>query len=74
MPGRPVAVLGIERVQPPQEVAGRLHVPGSARSMLRRENVFYADDDPVRRVTTYIPWSIVMRGDMTGLLHDVPVE
>lgn len=42
--------------------------------MLRRENVFYADDDPVRRVTTYIPWSMVKRGDMTGLLYDVPVE
>jgi GntR family transcriptional regulator len=35
--------------------------------VLRRENVFYADDDPVHRVTTYIPWSIA-KG--TGLLQD----
>jgi len=60
-------VLGIERVQPPQDVADRLNVSGSARSVLRRENVFYADDDPVHRVTTYIPWSIA---EGTGLLQD----
>jgi GntR family transcriptional regulator len=36
-------------------------------NLLRRENVFYADDDPVHRVTTYIPWSIA-RG--TGLLKE----
>jgi GntR family transcriptional regulator len=35
--------------------------------VLRRENVFWADDDPVNRVTTYIPWSIA-KG--TGLLQD----
>ncbi len=34
---------------------------------MRRENVFYADDDPVHRVTTYIPWSIA---EGTGLLED----
>jgi drug/metabolite transporter (DMT)-like permease len=48
-------------------VADRLHVSGSTRSVLRRENVFYADDDPVHRVTTYIPWSIA---EGTGLLPD----
>jgi GntR family transcriptional regulator len=38
--------------------------------VLRRENVFYADDDPVHRVTTYIPWSIA---NGTGLLQaEVP--
>jgi hypothetical protein len=37
------------------------------KSVLRRENVFYADDDPVNRVTTYIPWTIA-KG--TGLLQD----
>jgi GntR family transcriptional regulator len=35
--------------------------------VLRRENVFYADEDPVNRVTTYIPRSIA-KG--TGLLQD----
>jgi len=35
--------------------------------VLRRENVFYADDDPVNRVTTYIRVAIA-KG--TGLLQD----
>jgi GntR family transcriptional regulator len=60
-------VLSIDRVQPPPEVAERLGVPGRTKSVLRRENVFYADDDPVERVTTYIPWAIA-KG--TGLLRD----
>jgi GntR family transcriptional regulator len=48
-------------------VAERLGVPGRTKSVLRRENVFYADDDPVNRVTTYIPW-VIAKG--TGLLQD----
>ena len=60
-------VLSIDRVQPPPEVAERLGVSAKAKSVLRRENVFYADDDPVNRVTTYIPWSIA-KG--SGLLQD----
>jgi GntR family transcriptional regulator len=63
-------VLSIDRVQPPPDVAERLGVSAKAKSVLRRENVSYADDDPVNRVTTYIPWSIA-RG--TGLgLDEVP--
>ncbi len=63
-------VLGIDRVQPPPEVAERLGVSARTKSVLRRENVFYADDDPVHRVSTYIPWSMA-RG--TGLLQaEVP--
>jgi GntR family transcriptional regulator len=61
-------VLSIDRVQPPSEVAERLGVSGKTKSVLRRENVFYADDDPVERVTTYVPWTIA-KG--TGLLRDV---
>ncbi len=60
-------VLSIDRVQPPPEVAERLKVPAEAESVLRRENVFYADDDPVNRVTTYIPWDIA---EGTGLLEE----
>jgi GntR family transcriptional regulator len=60
-------VLSIERVQPPPEVAERLKVSPKTKSVLRRENVFYADDDPVHRVTTYIPWPIA---EGTGLLQD----
>ncbi len=60
-------VLSIDRVQPPPDVAERLGVSVRAKSVLRRENVFYADEDPVNRVTTYIPWPIA-KG--TGLLRD----
>lgn len=60
-------VLSIDRIQPPPEVAERLGVSPKTMSVLRRENVFYADDDPMHRVTTYIPWSIA-KG--TGLLQD----
>ena len=61
---------GIDRGATPSEVANRLGVSAKARSVLRRENVFYADDDPVHRATTYIPWSIA-KG--TGLLQgEVP--
>ena len=60
-------VLSIDRVQSPSDVAERLGVPQEAGTVLRRENVFYADDDPVERVTTYIPWTIA---EGTGLLQD----
>jgi len=63
-------VLSIDRVQPPPDVAERLGVSATAKSVLRRENIFWADDDPVIRVITYIPWPIA-KG--TGLLQpDVP--
>ncbi len=60
-------VLGSDRIQPPPEVAERLNVSAQTKSVLRRENVFYADADPVHRVTTYIPWTIA---EGTGLLQD----
>lgn len=63
-------VLSIERVTPAPEIADRLHVSAKTKSVLCRENVFYADDDPVHRVTTYIPWHIAQG---TGLLKaEVP--
>jgi GntR family transcriptional regulator len=60
-------VLSIDRVQPPTDVADRLQVDARTKSVLRRENVFYADQDPVHRVTTYIPWPIA---EGTGLLQE----
>ncbi|WP_406341430.1 GntR family transcriptional regulator [Streptomyces sp. NBC_00648] len=63
-------VLGIERIKPSRDVAQRLNVSASTKSVLRRENVFYADDDPVYRVTTWIPWAIAQG---TGLVQpEVP--
>ena len=40
-------VLSIERIVPPPAVADRLQVSADTASVLRRENVFWADDDPV---------------------------
>ncbi len=60
-------VLSIDHVRPSSDVAERLGVSAETESVLRRENVFYADDDPVNRVTTYIPWSIA---EGTGLLQE----
>lgn len=60
-------VLSISRVQPPPDVAEHLNISGEGESALRRENVFYADADPVHRVTTYIPWPIA---EGTGLLQE----
>jgi GntR family transcriptional regulator len=59
-------VLSIDRDQPEPHVAARLAVDPDSASVLRRENVFYADDDPVQRVTTLIPWTIA---EGTGLLQ-----
>jgi len=58
-------VLGVERIKPSQELAGRLNVSVGSKTVLRRENVFYADDDPVYRVTTWIPWSIAKGTTLT---------
>jgi GntR family transcriptional regulator len=51
-------VLEIARIVPPKEVVRQLLVPGNEESALVRENIFFADVDPVHRVTTYIPWEI----------------
>jgi GntR family transcriptional regulator len=52
---------------PSERATVSVGISAKTKSVLRRENVFWADDDPVNRVTTYIPWSIA-KG--TGLLQD----
>jgi GntR family transcriptional regulator len=59
-------VLSIDRIIPPEEVVRHLLVSAHERSTLVRENVFYANADPVHRVTTYIPWDIA---EGTSLLN-----
>jgi len=61
-------VLSVERSTPPADVAARLNIADDEESVLCRENVFWADADPMQRVTTWIPWSIA---EGTGLLQDV---
>lgn len=60
-------VLSVERVTPPADVATRLHLSADTPSALRRENVFWADADPIQRVTTWLPWAVA---EGTGLLRD----
>lgn len=63
-------VLSIGRRQPDQHVASTLHVTEGQESVLVRENIFWAGNDPVYRVTTWIPWQIA---DGTSLLQaDIP--
>jgi GntR family transcriptional regulator len=63
-------VLSVGRGQPPGHVASTLAVSADEESALIRENVFWAGNDPVHRVTTYIPWQIA---EGTGLLEaEVP--
>jgi GntR family transcriptional regulator len=61
------AMISIERIVPPPAVADRLQIPADTASVLRRENVFWADDDPVQRVTTYAPWKLA---EGSGLLAE----
>ncbi|WP_253888872.1 GntR family transcriptional regulator [Actinokineospora diospyrosa] len=53
-----VEVLSAEQARPPQDVADRLQVDATARSVLKRSNLYFANDEPVQVVTTYIPWVI----------------
>lgn len=53
-----VDCTSITRVAPPAEVAERLELDSDADTVIRRENWYYADDDPVQVGITYIPWDI----------------
>jgi GntR family transcriptional regulator len=52
-----VDVTSIEQVTPPFDVAERLMASPEEPSVLRRCNTYYADDEPVQVVTTYIRWA-----------------
>jgi GntR family transcriptional regulator len=52
-----VEVTSIEQVIPPFDVAERLMVSPEEPSALRRCNAYYADDEPLQVVTTYIRWA-----------------
>ena len=60
-------VLSVSRGRPPEPVAAALGIAAGEESALIRENVFWAGNDPVHRVTTYIPWQIA---EGTGLLEE----
>lgn len=57
-------VLSIKRIKPSLDIAARLDVAPRAGTVLCRENVFYADADPVQRVTIYLPWTSAQDTDL----------
>ncbi len=51
-----IEVVGISRERPSQDIAERLAVPADEESVLHRENHYFADDEPVQIVSTYLRW------------------
>jgi GntR family transcriptional regulator len=53
------ACTSITRVPPPADVAERLGLNPETDTVVRRENWYYADDEPVQLGITYAPWAEV---------------
>ncbi len=53
-----VDCTSITRVDAPTDIAERLQLSDDDRSVTRRENWYFADDEPVQVGITYIPWNI----------------
>lgn len=51
-------IATVERVVPPTAIAERLDVNTTTKSVVRRENWYFADDEPMQIGVTYIPWTI----------------
>lgn len=52
-----IDVPSILREEPPVDVAERLNVSPDERSVVHRENHYFADDEPVQIVSTFVRWS-----------------
>jgi GntR family transcriptional regulator len=52
-----VEVDSITRTVPPFEIAERLKVSPDDESVVERRNHYYADDEPIQVVTTYLRWT-----------------
>lgn len=51
-----IEVPSIAREKPPADVAERLNVTSEEESVVHRENHYFADDEPVQVVSTYLRW------------------
>ncbi|MDX3364060.1 GntR family transcriptional regulator [Streptomyces sp. ME02-6978.2a] len=51
-----IEVPSIAREKPPADVAERLRVSAEEESVVHRENHYFADDEPVQIVSTYLRW------------------
>jgi GntR family transcriptional regulator len=54
---------------PPPEVAERLHVSGITKSVVRRENWYFAEAEPMQIGITYIPWQIAKDTELARSDH-----
>lgn len=54
-----VDCTSITRIRPPAEIAERLLIDAETETVVRRENWYYADGEPMQVGVTYAPWSIV---------------
>ena len=59
-------LTSIERVVPPEHIAERLEVDPTPKSVVRRENWYFADAEPVQIGVTYIPWEIARGSVLAG--------
>lgn len=53
-----VNCTSITRIIAPAEIAERLLIDPATEDVVRRENWYYADDEPMQVGVTYIPWTI----------------
>jgi GntR family transcriptional regulator len=60
----------IARAVPPEAVADRLGVDAKTKSVVRRENWYFADAEPMQIGITYIPWTIA-KGSPLGKTDDL---
>ncbi|WP_202234927.1 GntR family transcriptional regulator [Actinacidiphila reveromycinica] len=51
-----IDVVSIAREMPPRDIAERLDVAPDDLSVVHRENHYFADDEPVQVVSTYLRW------------------
>lgn len=51
-----IDVPSIAQERPPLDVAERLKVPADEESVVHRENHYFADEEPVQIVSTYLRW------------------
>ncbi|MCG7320813.1 GntR family transcriptional regulator [Arsenicicoccus bolidensis] len=54
-----VECTSITRITPAPEIAERLGIDPEAETVVRRENWYYADEEPMQVGVTYSPWHIV---------------
>jgi GntR family transcriptional regulator len=67
-----VDCISITRVSPPEDVAERLRLDPAKDTVVRRENWYYADDEPMQLGITYIPWALADGSVLSSSAHMGP--